>query len=283
MFDAELIGKHADFDIELREDFSGELFEVCSFDRDEARAEGGLEVVRSSLGDQFSLREEAESIAAVCFFHEMRREDNRRFAGLTNHIQEPPQIDAGRGIQSRGGLIEKEKAWSMKEALGDFDASLQSTRKSFHAVFASIADPQLHEDFVDPLLALMGVQAVKTRLVKQVFVDGQLSIETGGLKRHTKQTTNEIRFGAELVSEDGDASLLKWEKRREDAEEGRLPGTVGTEESKELPFGDIKREVIQSGAGVVGKRDILNRDRRHSSGSNQRRKRAMLAALSKHV
>src|SRR5215469_8919693 len=96
--------------------------------------------------------------------------------------------------------------------------------------------------------------------MNEVFLGGQLLVETGGLEDHADLLANAVAIDSGAEAENPDATLRRGDQRREDAEERRLPAAVGAEKAEDFAGLDAQAQVVQRGPVAVGKAEIRDLD-----------------------
>src|ERR1700756_4966139 len=70
----------------------------------------------------------------------------------------------------------------MQQSLGQFNAALHASGKSFDVLFGTVGEADAHENLCDSRLQRCPVQAVEMTLVPEIFVGSQLRVYALSLK-----------------------------------------------------------------------------------------------------
>jgi hypothetical protein len=81
----------------------------------------------------------------------MGSEENGHALLVSQAVKRLPEIDPRTGIESGGGFVEEQNLRPMEQALGDFDAALQTAGERFDEVARAIAEVELEKEMIDPL------------------------------------------------------------------------------------------------------------------------------------
>src|ERR1019366_3286111 len=90
-------------------------------------------------------------------------------------------------------------------------------------------------------------------VIREIFADRQLAIETGMLKHDAEPAPHRTGFARQVMTEHARASRLNRRQGREQLEQSGLAAAVGSQEAKELAACDRKSHIAERLAIAVAK------------------------------
>src|SRR5579884_2175522 len=73
----------------------------------------------------------------------------------------------------------------MQESLGQFDAPLHASGKSFDALFRAVGEADTREDFLYAILERRTFEAVQMALMPEILIGSELGIDALRLEHHS--------------------------------------------------------------------------------------------------
>ena len=124
----------------------------------------------------------------------------------------------------------------------------QPARKSRDLVVAPIAQPRRVERPIDRLVC---IQPIELRKKSQILARGQFRVQVQLVRQEADSLPQRRRPCARRVVAVVDTAAGWSDQRREDAEEGRLPGAVGTKKADDLTRPRQERNLPEGSAPSV--------------------------------
>src|SRR5579871_4818083 len=122
----------------------------------------------------------------------------------------------------------------VKQALGQFDASLHASRESFHALFGAIGEANTVQDLFDATFESGTTQPVKMALVPKILVGGQLGIHTLRLENYADLTSEARRIQCCVTTQNNRAAAGWDHQGGQNAEERGFAAAVRAQQSEEF-------------------------------------------------
>src|SRR2546428_4592282 len=162
---------------------------------------------------------------------------------------QPSRHDADRPVVQTGEwLIEQHQPRPMEKRTLEREPLAQPARKSRNLVVAPIAQPRRVERPID---CLVGVQAVEPGKKGQILARGQFRVQVQLVRQEADSLPQRRRHAARRVVAVVDAAARRSDQCREDADESRLPGAIGTEEADDLARPRRERDTREGPAPSV--------------------------------
>ena len=167
---------------------------VRGIQQDHVAADFALQFCRRAQGHQISFIHDGQAVAALGFFHQVRRHQHGHLFFVAQDLQILPQIAAGARIQARRWLIQQQDSGMVQQSFRQFDAALHAPGERFDSFFGAIRKADAVENFSDPLFQRRSSQPVKMSLMPQILVCGQLGIDALRLKHDADLATQTGRI-----------------------------------------------------------------------------------------
>src|SRR5208283_4301867 len=164
----------------------------------------------------------------------------------------------GAGIEAGGRLVEKQNLRMMEQSFGELDAALHASGKSFHAIGAAVEQSDAGEDFVDSRFEFGAAQTVEVSLMPEVFVGGQLGVDTLGLEDNADVAAQGSGLADGVEAGDRGAARGRDHERRKNAEESSFAAAVGAEQPEEFSRANFKGNAVERGAVLIAMHQIAN-------------------------
>ncbi len=117
-------------------------------------------------------------------------------------------------------------------------------REALHEVVGPIGHAEAAEQFVDPALGGMGVEAPDLGCEHEVLASRQPVVETGVFGQHAGAGPEVVPLTDRIEPEDRGRAAVWVEHAVEQPHRGGLPGAVGTEQGEHLAGLGIDRQAI---------------------------------------
>lgn len=189
-------------------EFSGPF----GLDGDRVAAKLGPKRVGAIEGDELSLVHDRNAVSPIGFVEQVGRQDDGRSLAATG----VPGGDTSRGrCEHRGRCSVRAAATlrAMEHALGEFDATPHPAGEGFHQIVRASVRPTAPSNS-SRRLQFARREAVEATLVAEIFSDGELLVEAGGLEDDAELAADGGRLAAQVVTEDRDLALLERNERR---------------------------------------------------------------------
>ena len=193
--------------------------------------QGGRGVQR----DDPSVVDDRDAVAElVSLFHVMRRQ--KHGASLCTELAHAvAQISCGLRIEAYGGLIEDHQRRVRQERPREREALPHTGRIAFYVVVRTIREVDRRQCTLDPRACLVRRNVVQRREVLEVLASGQLPVKAPLAGEHRAEPrANVARPLQRIDAADANAATRRDEERRQHLHGGRLAGSVGPEEAKDL-------------------------------------------------
>jgi hypothetical protein len=238
----------------------GQPRRIVGLDGQRVAADFAAQFVGRVERHQFALVENRQPVGLVGFFQQVRREDDRHAVVAANRMQVVPQVGASAGVEAGARFVENQHPRFVQQTFGQLDATTQAARERFAKIVAAVSEPQPREHVVGTAAEFFTGQPVEMPLMAEVLGDGQLFVQTRGLKHDADSPPHRMRLMGDAQALHFDLARLQRNERAQQAEEGRLAAPVGTEQAEDFAFGHAERNVIQRRSLAVFVRDAANID-----------------------
>ena len=161
---------------------------------------------------------------------------------------EPPDLGPDSrpavGVESRGGLVEKQHLWVVDQGGSEIQTPLHSTRIRADTPIDGGADVDQVEDLRESHPDLRGAQPVEAPLQGEQFTPGLPVVNGRILERDADPDADRSGILRHVVPGHGGRPGTGFEQRAEDPYDRRLAGAVGTQESVDLPSTNAEIETV---------------------------------------
>ena len=165
------------------------------------------------------------------FFQIMRGENDGMAVGIQAANELPqalPQLD----VHARRRLVEHDHRRLVHQGLGHQDAAFHAARQRAHVDVGLRRQSEVRDDFVDPVV--IAPQAEIARLDAQRLADGKERVEHELLWHDAQHPARLSIAGHDVVPHDAGSAAVGAYEAGEDADQRRLAGTIGAQQSEEL-------------------------------------------------
>src|SRR5437870_1171422 len=159
--------------------------------------------------------------------------------------EELPHRTADLDIHSRGGLVEDQEARLVHERARDHQAALHASGECTRDAAALVPQLQLLQVLLRALPRDRARDAVEARLVDHDGVRALEHVEVEFLRHDADAGLGGLGLAVDVVAEDARFPAGLVDQRGDDADEGRLPGPVGTEQREEVAALDLEVDAAQ--------------------------------------
>ena len=192
--------------------------------------------------NHLSAKDQRQPIAVFGLLHVVRG-DKDGDALLRHLVNQVPELAARDGIDSGGGLVEKEDGRPVQHRAAQRQALLPSARKrAGNEILLALEIGHLKRPF-DAFLKIFRRNAVEPGEESQVFDHLEIVVERELLRHVADVLAHGFRFTANIVSGNLCAAGGGLQQAAEHANGGGLAGAVRPEEAKDLAFSDFKIDV----------------------------------------
>jgi hypothetical protein len=250
------VGDAGDGGQRLQEDFAaGLIFEVEFVDF--FGSDGGLEGGGGILHEDFAVVDDGDAVAElVGLFHVVGGEDDGD-AFLAELADGLPHGESGLGVQAGGGLVEEEDFGPVGDGAGDLDALGEPAGELRGIGGGAVCEAELVEELGGAGLGLGTGEAEVQAMEGDVFGDGAGAVERVVLGDDADGAARDGRVRDDVDTGDADLAGGGQGARGADADGGGFSGSVGAEQTEELPFVDRKGEAIDGGDGLFAGEDFF--------------------------
>ena len=201
------------------------------------------EDIQRTFADEPSLRQNADAVAD---FLDLLQQMGSQQDGLATCLQLQDQIaDLARpgGVDPCGGLIEDQQAWIVNQGLGEANALEHPLGVSPDATACGVPETDEIQQFPDALLQLEPAKPAEFSIKRQRLRSREELVEVGVFGKESDPFAT--GDGGAWQAKDLGASRAGRNQSQEDLERGALARTVRAEKAKDLPFGNVERQVVQ--------------------------------------
>src|SRR5437867_12923779 len=166
-----------------------------------------------------------------------------------------PQLD----VDARGRLVEKEDPRLVRQRLGDEQAALHAARKRHDLAVFPRPQGQIPEHLFD--VRGVGGLAEEAAAERHRVPYGLEGIGRQLLRHEADHGARGAVVGDDVVTVHPYAAFARIDDPADDADQGRLPRAVGTEQREDLSAADVQVDVLESPeAGGVGFGEVRDGD-----------------------
>ena len=151
-----------------------------------------------------------------------------------------------RHVQPKRRLVEEEDPRVVEEASREVHLLPLAGRQRADPLLLLNLEPHGVDELVDPAPAVLRRQAVELTEHPELFADGQDPVaRLLAAGDHVHDPADLLRLVLDVEAEDPGRSACRQEQRRQDLDERRLAGAVGTEQPEELAGLDRQIDALE--------------------------------------
>src|SRR6266853_5922124 len=132
----------------------------------------------------------------------------------------------------------------VQKSLGEFDAALHASGKSFYAIGGAIEQSHAGKDLGDTTLKIGAAQSVEVPLMPQIFVGSKLRVNTLRLKDDADVAAQGSGLAHGVKANDGSRAGCGHHEGRQNAKECGLAAAVCAQQSEQFSRTDVERNAI---------------------------------------
>src|SRR5438552_1395108 len=214
-------------------------------DRDDVRADRGLQLRGTSFGDDLAQVDNRDALAElVRLFHVLGREEDRHLLFPVEATQVLPHRGPRLRVEARRGLVQEQNSRVVHEPGTQVEPPPHPARVRVRAAVRSIFQLQDIEELLDALVHKRAGHVIKPTYQPEVLPSGEFSIDPDGLSRVADHAPDVHPIALDIEARDADGAARLREKRRDDPDDRRLAGPVGPEETEELALAHGETDVV---------------------------------------
>ncbi len=240
-------------DAGLSVEFGREGGEIGAGDFPCGKAGGGEDIMNGAAGQQMSVCDIGQAVAAFGFIHVMGGDkDGEAIGGKA--VDFIPEVAAGLWVHPGGGFVEEEKAGFVDEAGGEGEALFPSPGELAGELGAAAFETERADRVPHGFGGIPDL--VNIRDESQVFGDREVFIETEALSHVADFPFDGVALFQDVVSEAGAAAGVGFQQAAEDAQESGFSTAVGSEKSVDFALSHLHGEVVHHDLASEGFRDV---------------------------
>jgi hypothetical protein len=152
-------------------------------------------------------------------------------------VQHLPDCDAGDGIETGCGLVEKKDMRIVDQAAGDFNAAAHSSGECFDRLIAPLAQVDGFQHINNILFALGPGDAIELGVDAQVFSDGEVGIAGESLGNDADPAADRVRLFSHVVTFNQGAPSCDRDEGGHHADERAFACAIGAEQTEDFAVG----------------------------------------------
>ena len=218
-FEADLLIHHGGIDMKLVADAVGQRLRVARFEQNHVAADLAGQCLGRAQRYEIAFIQDRQPVATFGFFHQVRGDDDGDMLLIAEDLEILPKVAPGAGIETGGGLVEKQNFRMMEQAFGELDAALHAAGESFYAIAGAVEQSDAGKNLVDAGFEFGPAQAVKVSLMPEILVGGELGIDALRLEDNADVAAqrsglaNRVEAGNRGAAEVGTMSVERMRKR----------------------------------------------------------------------
>src|SRR5581483_5119125 len=240
-----------------------QLLVVACVDLDDVVARSGLELVGGPVGDDPAVVDDHDAAGQVVGLVEVlgRQQDVGTTGG--ERPDGVPQLDAARGVEAGGRLVEQQQPGRADEAGAEVEPAAHAARVRPHQAVGGVGEAEVVEHGGGRGSGLGAGRPVEAGDHLQVLPAGHGLFDGGVLAGEPDQAPHLTAVGGDVVAGDAQGAGVGPQQGGDAVHEGGLAGAVGAEQADNLP--GLDHEV------QPGERLLLAESLREASGFDERR------------
>jgi hypothetical protein len=228
-----------------------------------ARVEPSQDVLDPARDQHPPALDDPHRVAEVRQLGEDVRRDHDRLAQVAQRLDDLAELDARRGVEPRGGLVEEEHVGVVDEGLRQQHPLTPALREPTALVLAALADAGQLDGAVDPAAPLSSGQAVGAGVELEVLRDAQLVVKMEGVGHEAQLPPDSVGLALGVAAVDPHPSRVGAIDRGQDPEGRRLPGAVGSDEPVGRAALDFQIQPLQRSRAAEGPPQVLGDEHAH--------------------
>lgn len=185
-------------------------------------------------GQERSLVEQRHPIETLRLVHVGRTHDHRH-APRHHLVHDEPEIASGDRIHTEGGFVEEEDGRFVDERAGQTELLFHAPRKPTCQAVLERSEVRESEETLHALLECLLRNLVERRVKRDVLAYGEVGIQTEALRHVSEVVLDRFGIGGHAHAVQVRVARAGTEHAREHAQRRRLSGSIGTDETEQLP------------------------------------------------
>ena len=194
----------------------------------------------------------------------MGRQQDRQGLALGEPLELFPHRGASLGIEARGRLVQEEDLWPVDEPEADVEPPLHPAGIAADDPVCRPRQSQQIEQLGNPGFERASAHPLDAALKHQVLAAGRIAVDAGALRDIADCAAHGVRLPDDVVADDLGAARVRLRQRREHLDRGRLPGSVRSEQAKNLAGANGERDALECLNVAVALPELVDDDRVHA-------------------
>src|SRR2546422_7665772 len=214
-------------------------------DRDDVRADRGLQLRGTSLGDDLAQVDDRDALAElVRLFHVLGRQEDRHVLLRVKATQILPHRDPRLRVEAGRGLVQEQDSRVVHEAGTQVEPPPHPARVRVGPAVRGVLQLQDIEELLDALLNERVGHVIEPPDQPEVLTSREVSVDPDRLSRVADDAPDLRPIALDIEARDVDGAARLREERRDDPDDRRLSGPVGPEETEELALAHGEADVV---------------------------------------
>src|SRR6266705_2328039 len=214
-------------------------------DCDDVRADRGLQLRGTSLGDDLAQVDNRDALAQlVRLLHVLGRQEDRHVLLPVKATEVLPHRGPRLRVETRRGLVQEQDSRVMNEPGTQVESPPHPAGVRVRPAVRGILQLQDIEDLLDALLNERIGHVIEPPNQPEVLAARKFSVDPDRLSRIPDDAPDVQTIALDIEARDVDGAARLREERRDDPDDRRLSGPVGPEETEELALADGEADVV---------------------------------------
>jgi hypothetical protein len=227
----------------------GDLRQRLLLDADDEQlgaAHLALEAARVAAGDDRAVVDDDDLVGEPVGLLEVLRRQQQCGAAVDEQVEHAPQLVACAWVEAGGRLVEEEHGRVGHERRGEVEPAAHAARVLLGEAVAGVAERELLEQLVGAALGRLAPEVVQLADHHEVLAAGEQAVDGRVLRGEADAAADLLGLGHDVVARDPRAALVGRAERGEDADGGRLAGSVRAEQPADRACGHRQVDAAES-------------------------------------
>src|SRR5262249_7384394 len=186
---------------------------------------------------------EGDGVAALRLVEVVRRHEHGD-AGLSERVDQPPELPARQRIDAAGGLVEKEDGGLVQDRASEREALPPAAGEIARERRLAARETGHLDHEPAPLGQLPCVEAVDAAEEADVLIDREQLVEREALRHVADAPLDAFRIARDVDAADRRGARRRHEQPAEHADRRRLAGAVAAEEAEDFAAVHVERHAV---------------------------------------
>ena len=238
---------------------------VGELDLDGLAAKTLFQLLGRSLDDHSAAADDREPVSElVGLFHVVGREQDRQRLALGEPLELVPHRGASLGIEAGGRLVQEEDLRPMNEPEADVEPPFHPAGVAAHDPVGGLCQPEQLEQLGNPRFERTSAHPLHAALKHQILAAGRIAVDARALRHVADCAAHGVRLPDDVVAGDLGPARVRLRQRREHLDRSRLPGSVRSEQAKNLAGANGERDALECLNVAVALPELVDDDRVHA-------------------